>query len=116
MSGIDLLKVAGIVFCFWLLLEAVIWALVKYFPHKGTNSGLHNFYECAKDCTGCIYCNGGLAHCTICGGAEASLPTDCPGEKMSQQQQDNVQAGNADFKNGVWICLDEVPGMEGHGL
>jgi hypothetical protein len=34
MSEIELLKIAGIIFCFWLFLEAVIWALVKFFPDK----------------------------------------------------------------------------------
>lgn len=44
----------------------------------------------------------GLAHCKICGGAEASLPTDCPGVRMSEVEEGAVQAGLFDFKNGQW--------------
>lgn len=44
----------------------------------------------------------GLAHCKVCGGAEGSLPTDCPGQLMSEQQEDAVYKGWMDFKDGVW--------------
>ena len=44
----------------------------------------------------------GLAHCKVCGGAEGSLPTDCPGERMTQLQEDAVYQGWLDFKDGVW--------------
>ncbi len=41
----------------------------------------HKFIKCDERCTGCMYCDGGLAHCEICGGAEASLPIHCPVDK-----------------------------------
>lgn len=44
----------------------------------------------------------GLAHCKVCGGAEGSLPTDCPGRLMTAEEQDEVYAGARDFRAGFW--------------
>jgi len=68
----------------------------------------HKLIQCGKDCTGCMYCDGGLAHCEICGGAEASLPIHCPGRKMSQAEEDAIQRRDITFINGFWINLREV--------
>lgn len=54
-----------------------------------------NIYD---DCVSCV-----LSHCTVCGGAEASLPKDCPGVSMSSDQQDAVQAGRLDYIGGIWV-------------
>lgn len=43
-----------------------------------------------------------LSWCNVCNGAEASLPTECPGRKMTLLEEDMVQAGHLDFKNGRW--------------
>lgn len=51
----------------------------------------------------CPICDGGLGICKVCGGAEGSLPTECPGEKMSQQQDHSVFIGIIDFKGGEWV-------------
>lgn len=40
--------------------------------------------------------------CTTCNGAEGTLPTDCPGVKMTSEQQDAVYAGRLDFRGGAW--------------
>ena len=45
----------------------------------------------------------GLAHCKVCGGAEGSLPTDCPGQRMTEKQEDSVMFGSLDFLNGQWV-------------
>lgn len=63
----------------------------------------HILHKC--DDEHCPACPGGLTLCTVCGGAEASLPTECPGRRMTLEEQDNVQAGNIDFKGGHFICL-----------
>lgn len=47
----------------------------------------------------------GLSACSVCRGAEASLPTECPGEKMSAELQDEVQFHKKDFVHGKWISL-----------
>lgn len=60
-------------------------------------------------CTGCgdrvgycQWCDGGLYLCTVCDGAEGSLPTECPGRKMTSLESDSVYAGQIDFKDGEW--------------
>ena len=62
----------------------------------------HTKYICGCTRTACHFCDGGLFWCSVCHGAEASLPTDCPGRKMTGPEQDAVQAGKLDFKTGVW--------------
>lgn len=51
----------------------------------------------------CQFCDGGLALCVVCRGAEGSLPTECPGEPMTKAQEDEVYRGVIDFRNGKWI-------------
>lgn len=76
----------------------------------GTPYGAHTL-ETHTDCKihGCAICEGGLAYCKVCGGAEASLPTECPGEKMSAQTADDVVACRMDFKGGKWIKTQDDP-------
>ncbi len=55
----------------------------------------------------CCVCDGGLYSCARCGGAEASLPTDCPGTRISHEMQDDIAAGNADYRwREGWVLLD----------
>ena len=58
----------------------------------------------------CPICSGGLSYCHICGGAEASLPTDCPGEWMTELRQDLVQEGVLDYRRaeGGWVPKSNV--------
>lgn len=53
----------------------------------------------------CHICDGGLAVCTVCKGAEGSLPTECPGLQMSAAQQEAVYQGHMDYQNGKWVKL-----------
>lgn len=50
----------------------------------------------------CPICEGGLSLCEICGGAEGSMPTECPGVKMTHAQSDAVYAGTLDYRSGSW--------------
>lgn len=53
----------------------------------------------------CYTCD--LYSCVRCGGAEASLPTDCPGAKISHEVQDDIAAGNTDYRwREGWVLLD----------
>jgi hypothetical protein len=53
-------------------------------------------------CLGC--CLDTLFLCAICGGAEGSLPTDCPGERMHDEVDRDVYAGTTDYVRGQgWI-------------
>lgn len=61
-----------------------------------------------KNCSDyhCPICMGGLAICEVCNGAEASLPTECPGVRMSPEVEAAVQAGSLDFANGQWLLTE----------
>jgi ATPase subunit of ABC transporter with duplicated ATPase domains len=45
----------------------------------------------------------GLAYCLVCGGAEGSLPIDCPQVRMTADQRDGVFTGNLDHIDGTWF-------------
>ena len=67
----------------------------------------HDYHDCKRDgCSPdeerCNFCRGGLSACVICLGAEGALPTECPGEKMSMGQIEDVYSGKVDFVNGSW--------------
>lgn len=63
-------------------------------------------YEKHKNCMKqyCPICDGGLAHCIVCGGFEGGLPTECPGSKMTFDLQHAVYEGEIDFMGGKWVC------------
>jgi hypothetical protein len=58
--------------------------------------------NCRKE-GNCDICDGGLAICKVCGGAEGSLPEECPGEKMSTYQDNSVFMGILGYKGGEWV-------------
>lgn len=67
----------------------------------------HKLHECSGgencDCNGYV-CRGGLAYCDVCGGAEGSLPTDCPGKRLTADQQDDVYKAKIDYIEPLgWI-------------
>lgn len=51
----------------------------------------------------CNFCDFGLKMCNVCGGTERSLPTECPGERMTASTEEQVYAGEIDFKDGKWV-------------
>lgn len=59
----------------------------------------------SDNCQACI-----LSLCKVCGGAEASLPTECPGERMTIFAEDNVEDGKLDYRRGEWWIVYE-PGI-----
>lgn len=72
----------------------------------------HQFIE-HKECTDayCSICLGGLHVCEVCGLIEASLTSDCPGEKaFGVEYKDGVTydeavyAGDLDYREGEgWV-------------
>ena len=67
----------------------------------------HTKYECKCNHQFCQFCDGGLFVCTVCGGFEGSLPTDCPTEKMTQDEQDQIYGGQLDYREGSgWVRPD----------
>lgn len=63
----------------------------------------HNFYVCPPDCAGCMFCEHSMTWCTICHGAEGTLPTNCPGCKMPDDLQIAVGNGKVDFDGKNWV-------------
>ena len=60
-------------------------------------------YECQNKGYGCQFCDGGLSWCTICDGFEGTLTKECPGVRMTEEEQDAVyKTGTLDFKDGKW--------------
>lgn len=71
----------------------------------------HRLYTCSgRGCAGCMICEGGLSRCTVCGGAEGSLPTHCPGTRMSALMEASVYRGDADFRDGEWHFIVKTTG------
>lgn len=65
----------------------------------------HHWARCTKvECLGCHLCHGGLAVCTTCGGLEGALTSDCPGERMTTDQVDDVYEGLIDYHRTMgWV-------------
>lgn len=53
------------------------------------------------DASSCCACN--LYCCGVCGGAEGSLPHECPGQGISTEDQQLIYKGTLDFRGGQWI-------------
>ena len=52
----------------------------------------------------CNVCDGGLAICTTCNGAEGTLATRCPGFPVPGATQDAIYAGRLDYREGGWVA------------
>lgn len=67
----------------------------------------HVRLECEDDgCDGCNLCE--LFACAVCGGAEGSLTTNCPGRRVSSEMLDQVYDGWWDYRDarGGWCVPD----------
>lgn len=51
----------------------------------------------------------GLLHCKVCNGGEGSLPTDCPGRRMTASEEDQVYGGTLDYRAGQWVDATSDP-------
>lgn len=67
----------------------------------------HIFHVCddPAEYDACYVCSGGLVDCTVCGGAEGALPTECPGVRMTAEQIEGVYTGAINFVNGNWAVF-----------
>lgn len=70
----------------------------------------HTLEECNCGRPRCNICRGGLTTCEVCGGAEGSLPTDCPGYALSRAERTAILEGRVDFESGEWFNLQEGGG------
>ncbi len=65
----------------------------------------HTLHKCSNE--QCQICEGGLQSCIVCGGAEITLPTECPGRWMTDALMDKVRDKIIDFNGGVWEAIKE---------
>lgn len=60
----------------------------------------------------CMICDGGLSLCMVCGGAEASMPTDCPGSRMGDLTARGVESGALDYRVRTgWYATEDAQGL-----
>jgi hypothetical protein len=65
----------------------------------------HVWHKCQCYEAGCMFCDGGLGLCTVCGAFEGQLLTHCPGYRLSEETLEACYRGNvkdlAAFRVGV---------------
>lgn len=66
----------------------------------GHDPVMHEAYDC--DYMACMFCDGGLFACTVCGAFEGATPDDCPGRLMTADESDAVYAGQLNYRAGEW--------------
>lgn len=76
----------------------------------------HVPYECHCDRTHCMFCDGGLFACDVCGSFEGATTTFCPGRAMTKDEADAVYAGDLDYRDGQWVQgpSTQTPAMFAH--
>jgi hypothetical protein len=66
----------------------------------------HTQEKCTdKNCDGCNGMTCNLFVCSVCGAYEGGLATECPGEKISYELQQQIYNEEIDFINGKWKIL-----------
>lgn len=77
----------------------------------------HLRVNCKPDASGYLSdrCAGGQCYCSTlfmcarCGGVEGSLPTDCPGDRMTAEEANAVYEGDLNFIRGPgWVRPGDV--------
>ena len=83
--------------------------------------GGHQQYVCpGYHDTFCMFCDGGLFACTVCGSFEGACTTECPGRRMTETEADAVYDGTLDYRDGAWrgvpslACPGHSPGWSLH--
>jgi hypothetical protein len=67
----------------------------------------HIWYVCGPDAHDnddghCMFCQGGLSACVVCGGLEGALTTQCPGRRLTEDEIDRVYGFLLDFNHNRW--------------
>ncbi len=50
----------------------------------------------------CVFCESGLKSCTVCGGAEITLTTECVGRKLTERENELLMVEKLDYRRGKW--------------
>lgn len=71
--------------------------------------GKHKWHRCKEP--NCQVCQGGLAYCVVCGGAEGELTIDCCGRRLSEEVRHKVFYGEVDYtrSQGWFRCIAGDP-------
>lgn len=75
--------------------------------HKQVTTCRRNTDPSTPGCGECEHCC--LAVCSVCGGAEGTLTTDCPGVKVSGERHEEVYETNLDYTDERGWHLAESP-------
>lgn len=63
----------------------------------------HTQYICKCSNPYCQFCEGGLYACTVCGGMEGTLTTDCCGRRLTADEEDRIyNQHKLNFRDGQW--------------
>jgi hypothetical protein len=60
----------------------------------------HRYHYCIDEA--CWICLNDHLSCEVCDGANQSLPTECPGTPLTDDQLVAISEGEIDFRNGSW--------------
>jgi hypothetical protein len=50
----------------------------------------------------CMFCDGNLSACSVCGAFEGAWPDECPSERITSEQSNAVYLGQLNFRAGAW--------------
>lgn len=80
--------------------------------------GGHVLYMCGGKCEGrhCMFCDGGLTACSVCGAFEGAWTTDCPKIKVSGDLWDLVYEGKRDYVAGQWLAQPSLGSPTGRRM
>lgn len=71
--------------------------------HTFKMSAPHTQFICKCNRTYCQFCEGGLYACTVCGGFEGTLTTDCCGRMLTKDEEDKIYHQQIlNFRDGQW--------------
>ena len=68
----------------------------------------HSWFKCPSTCALSYrpFCQGGLTLCTVCGGTEGTLTTECCGRRLSKTEEEAIyREQSLDFRGGAWVQL-----------
>ena len=61
----------------------------------------HIYHKCNEE--NCSLCDTGLLICDVCGCAEGTLASECPGTLVPNSVQESIYNGTKEFINGRWV-------------
>lgn len=86
-----------------------IFVMPPAYDFKRIDEHCHIPVKCTDpECNGCMFCAGGLYACEVCGGAEGSMTTQCPGRRLSADELEQVYAQRRDFNQNRWWTADPI--------